>query len=331
MKLVTKKNIISTLLVLVLLAAAGWFFFSLDPARAAGSDAPVIFQVSAGDGFRKVAQNLYGEHLIRSALAFDLFSLVDGRAFTLRPGLYRLNASMNTPQIVAVISGGGAGEVTVTIPEGSNIYDIDRILSNALVIQPGALITMTSTQNLEGHLFPDTYQFYTNSNVADVVKELTNNFNLKAGPLLGADPAHAERNLIIASILEKEVRGLEDQELVAGIMLKRLSLGIPLDIDATVCYAKLVSGSSSVQVSSAQACSLTALDFKINSPYNTYLYKGLPPGPIGNPGISAITAALHPQSSPYFYYLSDPATGKTIFAKTLDEQNQNRVKYLGSN
>ena len=118
-----------------------------------------------------------------------------------------------------------------------------------------------------------------------------------------------------------------DQEIVAGIILKRLAEGIPLDIDATVCYAKLLGRPTST----AQACSLSPLDFKIESPYNTYLYKGLPPGPIGNPGTSAITAALHPQSSPYLYYLSDPATGKTIFAKTLDEQNQNRVKYLESN
>ncbi len=332
-------------------SSVGWFFFSLDSVSvAAGSAAQgnattasssIVFQVNTGDGFRNVAQNLYAARLIRSPLAFDIFSLADGRAFMLKPGRYRLSPSMDAPQIVAALSDGGAGEVTVTIPEGSNIYDIDRILSNALVIRPGALIDFaaaTQAQNLEGRLFPDTYQFYTNGNVADVVKEMTDDFNAKAEPLLSADSATAnaageERSLIIASIVQKEVPSLADQKLVAGIIEKRLNLGMPLDIDATVCYAKLLaSQSSSSPVSeTAQACSLSALDFKINSPYNTYLNKGLPPGPIGNPGTSAITAALDPQGSPYLYYLSDPATGKTIFAKTLDEQNQNRVKYLESN
>jgi UPF0755 protein len=320
---------------MVLIAAAGWFFFSLDPVGVAVGSAttpPIVFQVNTGDGFREVAQNLYVAHLIRSPLAFDLFSLVDGRASTLKPGWYRLSPSMDTPQIIVALSDGGAGEATVVIPEGSNLYDIERILSNALVIRPGALINFAGTQNLEGRLFPDTYQFYTDDNVADVVKEMTDDFDTKAMPLLAADPATADptdeqKTLIIASIVQKEVPDQNDEELVAGIILKRLADGMPLDIDATVCYAKLLAAPTST----AQSCSLSALDFKIESPYNTYLNKGLPPDPIGNPGTSAITAALHPQDSPYFYYLSDPATGKTIFAKTLDEQNQNRVKYLESN
>ena len=108
------------------------------------------------------------------------------------------------------------------------------------MIRPGALIILTSTQNLERRLFPDTYQFYTNENVADVVTEMADNFNIKAGPLLAAAPANATRTLIIASIVQEEVPDLADQKLVAGIIVKRLSLGMPLDIDATVCYAKLL-------------------------------------------------------------------------------------------
>jgi UPF0755 protein len=302
-----------------------WFFFNLDPVSGtADATSQIVFQVSPGDGFREVAHNLSFARLIRSPIAFELFSLVNGRAFELKPGLYRLSPSMDVEQIIAALSGDGAGKVTVTLPEGSNIFDIDRILSAALVIRPGALINATNAQNLEGHLFPDTYQFYTNDTVTDVVREMTSDFNAKAGPLLAAAPTST---LIIASIVQKEVPDQQDQELVAGIVLKRLADGMPLDIDATVCYAKLLQSPSST----AQTCSLSVLDFKIDSPYNTYLNKGLPPGPIGNPGTSAITAALHPQGSPYLYYLSDPATGKTIFAKTLDEQNQNRVKYLESN
>jgi UPF0755 protein len=326
-RIFTKKNIVGTVVIVVVVIAAGLFFFALDPADAGASGSVSVFQIKSGDGFREVAQDLYAAHLIRSPFAFDIFSLVDGRAFTLKPGLYKLSPSMDTPQIIATLSDGGAGQATVTIPECSNVFDIDRILSGALVIRPGALIDATSTANIEGHLFPDTYQFYTSTTASAVIREMEDDFNAKGAPLLGSDPANENRDLIIASILEKEVPDQNDQEIVAGIILKRLAQGIPLDIDATVCYAKLLAQPTST----AQACSLTPLDFKINSPYNTYLYKGLPPGPIGNPGTSAITAALHPQSSPYLYYLSDPATGKTIFAKTLDEQNQNRVKYLESN
>jgi len=331
MGIFTKKNIIGAVAVLIVIIVAWLFFFNLDPVDPAASAhvvaSPTVFQVSPGDGFRTVAENLYTAHLIRSPISFDLFLLADGHAFTVKPGLYRLSPSMDAAQIVAAISGGGAGEATVVIPEGSNIFDIDRILSNALVIRSGEFMNATGSQGLEGRLFPDTYQFYTNDSATNVMKEMTDNFNAKAEPLLAADPANATRTLIIASIVQEEVPDQSDQEIVAGIIIKRLADKMALDIDATVCYAKFLA----TPVSAGQACSLAALDFKIDSPYNTYLNKGLPPGPIGNPGTSAITAALHPQSSPYFYYLSDPATGKTIFAKTLDEQNQNRVKYLESN
>jgi len=111
------------------------FFYELTPQ--APTIAPVVvFEVKQGDGFRTVASNLYGDHLIRSGTAFDLFALLEGRALTLKPGLYRLNAAMSVPQILDVISGGDAGKATVTIPEGSNIYTIDAILSNALIIHP---------------------------------------------------------------------------------------------------------------------------------------------------------------------------------------------------
>ena len=323
----TKKNIIGTTVLLLIILFLGYFFFSLKAVGLNKQADQVVFQINQGDGFKVIAWNLYANNLIRSSIAFELFSLLDGRAATFKPGLYRLNASMDVPQVISALSRGSAGEATVTIPEGSNIYDIDRILSGALVIHPGDLSNFNQQNNLEGRLFPDTYNFYTNSNIKNVVAEFADAFTAKALPLLNADIKNEKRDLIIASILEKEVPDLQDREVVAGIMLKRISLGMPLDIDATVCYAKFMANPTST----SGCYPLSPIDFKIASPYNTYILKGLPPGPIGNPGISAITAALHPVSSSYLYYLSDPKTGKTIFAKTLDEQNQNRIKYLNSN
>lgn len=322
-----RTYIIAAVIVVLVCLAGGLLFYELRPVIAIGASPTTIFEVKQGDGFRTIAGNLYNDHLIRSTKAFDIFSLIGGRALTLKPGLYRLDPAMSTAHILDVLSGGSAGEVTVTIPEGSNIYEIDAILSNALVIHPGDLINFKTDGPLEGRLFPDTYQFYTNANVAGVVKDFMNDYDAKALPLLPVNPQNAQNDLILASILEKEVPSSTDQQIVAGILLKRIAAGIPLDVDATVCYAKFMANPTSTPT----CYPLTALDFQIKSPYNSYLYRGLPPGPIGNPGVSAITAAIHPVSSPYWYYLSDPKTGKTIFAKTLDEQTQNRVKYLESN
>ena len=223
-------------------------------------------------------------------------------------------------------------EVTITIPEGFTVYDIDRVLSNAFIIRHGDLIVATganaagsaSSSVLEGKLLPDTYDFFIGSSASSVIQKFLNNFNAKAEPLLASDPKNAERNLIIASILQKEVASSTDEAIVAGILEKRLTIGMPLDVDATICYIK-----QQENPTSTTGCyPLFAADYKIDSPYNTYLHRGLPPAPIGNPGVEAITAALHPQSSPYWYYLSDPKTGKTIYAVTLAEQEANSNKYL---
>jgi UPF0755 protein len=284
--------------------------------------------------------NLYAAGLIRSSLATEFYLLISGRALDLRPGLYRLSPSDWTPTIAKTIAGGNAGEVTVRIPEGANIYQIDGILSDALVLRPGDLISFNknfikkTSSTLEGMLFPDTYNFFTDANASSVADEFLANFNAKAAPVLAGDAKNATQDLILASIIEKEVPSSTDEELVAGILLKRLKAGIPLDVDASVCYAKLMvafATTPAAQQGAATSCnSLTAADFKIDSPYNTYLYKGLPPGPIGSPGLSAIEAALHPQSSPYWYYLSDPKTGATIYATTLAQQEANQRKYLAN-
>jgi UPF0755 protein len=109
-------------------------------------------------------------------------------------------------------------------------------------------------------------------------------------------------------------------------MKKRMNVGMKLQMDATLCYMKEV-----VAQAPLPCYPLTSLDFKYDSPYNTYLYKGLPPGPIGNPGTSSIRAALNPRPSPYWFYLSDPLTKRTVFSETLDEHEDNRVKYLKVN
>jgi UPF0755 protein len=233
---------------------------------------------------------------------------------------------MSVLQIAHILAGGKGQGITVTIPEGSNLYQIDGILSSALVEKPGVFIAYAKGRNLEGYLFPDTYQFMSEEPPSDIVKTMTDTFHEKTANIFLENTGKASTTVILASILEKEVSSDADRKIVAGILEKRLTIGIPLDVDATVCYAKQVMHPS-ITINCA---ALTSADFKVDSPYNTYLYRGLPPGPIGNPGIDAMKDVLSVQSSPYLYYLSDPKTGKTIYAETLGIQEANQRKYLGN-
>lgn len=292
-----------------------------------GATAWAHFEVQPGEGFRRIVDRLADAHLIRSSLAFKALSLVTGSAMRLKAGTYRLNPSMSSIAILHDLVQGADREEEVTIPEGSSIYEIDALLGSAGVLHDGGLIAFAAATSsvLEGKLFPDTYRFFGGSRPEEVVQKMRGNFDTKAAPILGRDPHEEEANLIVASLVQEEVPDPHDQRLVAGILLKRLEAGMPLQVDATICYVK------KVHARDDQSCyPLSPLDYKLDSPYNTYLHRGLPPGPIGNPGSSAIEAVVEPQSSPYWYYLSDPATGKTIFARTLDEQERNKVKYLGT-
>src|SRR5258708_2377551 len=322
---ITKKLMIGFGVLVVVVVALGFFLNGLQPASADTNASPIVFEVKQGQGFRQIVGALHGAGLIKSPLATEALALLSGQAFKMRPGLYRLSPAMPAAVIVDGIAGGDTKEVTVVIPEGTDIYRIDTILSDALVIRSGELVRFADAGNaIEGKLFPDTYRFFIRSNIKDVVQKFLDNFNIKAAPLFAKDEKNMMTDLTIASIVQREVPDPADEKIVAGILRKRLAAGMPLQMDATVCYA-IQQKSSTIRAN----CNL--LDFKINSPYNTYLYKGLPPGPIGNPGISAISAVLAPQSSPYWFYLSDPKTGKTIFSKTLDEQHKNTVKYLKGN
>jgi UPF0755 protein len=300
----------------------GYFLYSLAPQNK-GNTAPREIQIASGEHLYGIAAKLQEEHIIRSAPVFVLFSFVTGQARTLQPGEYLLSSASSTPQIIAALGTGVSRDVAVTIPEGSSIYDIDRLLSDADIVQKGSLISYAEAHALEGQLFPDTYAFFKHSTVPDVVTKLTQNFTAKTSPLLQANPEHFKENLILASILEVEVPDAHDRQIVAGILNKRILKKMPLQVDATVCYVK-----KQLKKEDTPCYPLTPLDFKIDSPYNTYLYRGLPPGPISNPGLLALEAATQPLASPYWFYLSDPRTKKTFFSATLAEQEAHRATYL---
>lgn len=219
---------------------------------------------------------------------------------------------------------------TITVPEGLNSSQVDRLLfENQVISEEGSLASLSprkfseywfleDAESLEGFLFPDTYEFYEQSSPEVVARKFLENWNEKASVLFISKESVMDQ-VITASIVEKEIHDNQtERATAAGIVYKRIREGMPLQMDATLCYIKDKFGCGRVIPSDKEADSL----------YNTYKNKGLPPGPISNPGLSAIKAAIFPKSSEYWYFISDPETGKTVFAKTLDEHTQNIVKYL---
>jgi len=267
-----------------------------------------LFLIEKGQSLFQIAENLERESLIKNRFFFDFYVLIRGAQNKLQAGEYSLSPSMDITEIAKKIISGEVAKIVVTIPEGFTVKQIEERLGLKL---PG--------ENLEGFLFPDTYQFPPRVSGAEVVKKMRDNFDKKFTPyrneVSGAGLTPFEI-ITMASLLEKEVKTKEDKELVSGILWKRLENKIPLQVDATIIY---ITGQKTTKISKEET--------QIDSPYNTYKYLGLPKGPICNPGLESILAAIYPKDSDYWYYLSTPE-GETTFSKTLEEHNYAKSKYL---
>jgi UPF0755 protein len=295
-----------TFLFLILLAVFFFYWGIFIPKDKAGKEK--IFSIEKGQGLFEIGKNLEKEGLIKSKIFFDFYVILIRKEKNLQAGKYFLSSSMNIPQIAQKIISGDIAKVKVTIPEGFTVKEIEEMLSIKL---PG--------ENLEGYLFPDTYYFPIDVSGEEVVKIMRENFEKKISPYkeeIEKSGRSLQEIITMASLLEKEVKTKEEKEIVAGILWKRLKAGIPLQVDATITY---ITGKKTTKIPKE--------DLQIDSPYNTYKYKGLPPGPICNPGLESILAALYPKESEYWYYLSTP-DGKTLFFKTLEEHNLAKAKYL---
>ena len=309
------------------------------------SSAPIKIDIAAGTGSRVIGALLKSRGVIKSKWTFVTYVTIAGKASALKPGTYTfINAPIS--EIADTLVRGGADERVIVIPEGWSTLDIREYFSRESVMSDAAFGQFTSPAQaqkwnsgfaflqdrpvhagLEGYLFPDTYRVFLDAQPESVISKMLDNFGKKITPELRAEIRSQGKTLFevltMASLIEKEVVSEADRALVSGILWRRLDIGIPLQVDATVAYAKRQAAGSRQQ----RPGKISIEDTKIDSPYNTYRYRGLPPGPIANPGLSAIRAALHSQSSPYLYYLSAP-DGRTIFSRTLDEHNAAKAKYL---
>ncbi|MDD2753714.1 MAG: endolytic transglycosylase MltG [Candidatus Portnoybacteria bacterium] len=297
----------------------------------------VEFTVTKGLGVKEISWQLEDAKLIRSAWWFETYIWYKKQSGDLQAGKYALGKSFSVPEIVGTITGGKVvlNEVKITFPEGFTYKQVKARLAEQGItgfddmggetvgdfqVQYKFLSDAPANAGLEGFLFPDTYIFERDVKAAGIIKKFLDNFDKKLTPDLREQISRQGKNIynvvILASIVQQEAIDENDMPLVAGVFANRLQKGIALESDASVNYA---TGKKLRQT--------TYEDLKIKSPYNTYMYRGLPPGPIANPGIEAIRAAINPPKTDYLFFLH-PLDGPTVFSKTLDEHNRNRAKYL---
>ena len=304
--------------------------------------------VEKGQGGREIAQTLEEEGIIKWAPFFRVYVLTMDFQENLKAGEYDLSPSMNVPEIAERMVKGPVVKKEITIIEGWNLRDLGWHLEGRGISQAEELFELVGfpatdyskvkdlpqprefdfsfleskpdNVGLEGYLFPDTYEILPKESLEDFVVRVLSNFEKKLeGDIRGEISSQGKtvfEIITMASLIEKEVREQEDKELVSGVLWKRISSGMPLQVDATIGY---ITGKKTTKISREET--------KVDSPFNTYKYKGLPLGPICNPGIESIKAALYPKESEFWYYLST-IEGETIFSRTLEEHNSAKAKYL---
>lgn len=315
-----------------------------------GPEEKMPFLVKKGDNLFQIAERLEELDLIKNRFLFNFYVILRGEQRKLQAGEYLFSPGMSASEISQKIISGDVIKEKITIIEGWNLRDIAWYFENLGMFQAeelfeligfplidyslteelptpkdfsdefGFLEDKPKNVNLEGYLFPDTYEVNRGRELELIVRKMLSNFDKKLTPDLREEIKIQEKSIFeiitMASLLEKEVKTSEEKKLASGVLWKRLANNIPLQVDASITY---ITGEKTIKVSKE--------DTEIDSPYNTYKYKGLPLGPICNPGLESILAAIYPEDSFYWFYLSIPG-GETIFSKNYEEHNLAKAKYL---
>jgi UPF0755 protein len=316
-----KRLIVVVAILLVGIAAVGfWWTNGLLPANVQNKT-PIIFIVNKGEGVREIANRLKSEKLIRDPIVFFLLTRIQGLDKQIQAGDFRINASMPTQEIANNLTHGTL-DIWITLPEGLRAEEIADILKEKIPNYQNSWRKELDAN--EGYLFPDTYLIPRDTDINLILSLFKSNFQKKYDSIKNTKTTVLTdaQTIIIASIIEREAIFPEDRPMVASVIINRLNLGMALGVDPTVQYAL----GYQADTKSWWKKDLTADDLKINSPYNTRVNPGLPPGPISNPGLSSIEAALAPAKTDYLYYFSDKQ-GHLHFATTLEGHNANIKKY----
>ncbi len=314
-----------TLFLVAVLAVGGWVAWQVYVPMTPPANTSLLLHT--GYSTRRIAAELKKAGVIRSALAFRLWHAWH-RKPSLKAGEYVFEREATLRQVHERIAHGDIYFHVVTIPEGYTMFDIARAMEDAGLGSAADFLQVAETQtqlisdlapeakSLEGYLFPNTYQFTRTQSLEEMAATMVRQFRQVAQQIgLNSEVA---RIVTMASIVEKETATPEERPCVASVYYNRLAQKMALDADPSVIYGELLTGTYSG--------SLHHADMAVNSPYNTYRFPGLPPGPIANPGKGALEAALHPDSTKFLYFVSD-GNGHHRFARSLEEHNRNVVNY----
>lgn len=277
--------------------------------------------IPEGATVRQIARSLENREIIRSPILFEALLKAFGEEERVIAGEYFFSQKLALYEVIDRVTGGdyGLDPLRVWIPEGATIEEIGKILERRFP-EITAEKFVASAAGLEGYLFPDTYYFLPIVKEQQVIKEMSKNFQNKLEPLL-ADIENSDKDLheivTMASLIEGEASNSnEERKVISGILWKRIEVDMPLQVDAVFKY-----------IVGRGGLNITKEDLRTDSPYNTYINKGLPPGPINNPGLNSIVAALNPKPSSYFFYLHDKY-GNIHYAVNYKQHSSNAQRHL---
>jgi len=322
-------RVIFTLFLIAVLAAGGWLAWALmQPVMPVGQ---TFVLLHPGYSTRRIATELQSAGVIRNADAFVVWHYLHHK-HSLKAGEYLFDNSATAVDVHRRLVRGDVYFHTVVIPEGFNMFDIAQAIQNAglgssedflkVATSDTALISdlAPDAKTLEGYLFPNTYEFTRMQTMEEMAAAMVKQFRQveRELGLISTDMTPMQMTVTLASIVEKETAAPEERPLVASVYQNRLAKNIPLQADPSVIYAELLQGS--------YGGALHHADMHFDSAYNTYTHLGLPPGPIGNPGKTALEAAMHPADTDYLYFVSN-GNGHHRFAKNLEEHNKNVAAY----
>lgn len=323
------KKILICLFVLILLAVVAatgvgiWWTQELKAPSTSNKTQTVL--ITKGSNASTIATKLKEAGVIKNDLVFRLYVRFTKSAANLPVGEFLIPSNLTVPQVIAFLQK-GPQEVWVTIPEGLRREEYPERFTAALGYtgtQSDKFIEefLNASEGSEGYLFPETYLVPKEVSAARAVSLLKNTFDKKIAPL----GALTKADVILASLVERETRIDSERPTIAGILKNRIAIGMPLQVDATVQYAK-------ANLACRDICdewwpTVYLDDYKLTHPYNTYVIAGLPPQPIANPGLESLKAVVNPEPSDYLFYIHD-LSGKAHYATTLDEHNANVQKYL---
>jgi len=343
-----KKILILTFIILI--GSYSWYSFQINRTYMMPTD---HLEIEAGLGVKQISADLTIAGYIHSDFWFRVYIWRQKLDNKIQAGIYELPAKLNIKNLVNILTSHNTvdNSVRMTFIEGWNIEDIANYLntefghdknefyslvgypisnpnninghtvsSSEFVKEYDFLLDKPTNVGLEGYIFPDTYLFKFDADLEDILQKIFDNFSIKLSDTMRADIAQQNKTIYevvtIASILEREFQTVEDKKIGSGIIQNRLDIGMALQMDSTVNYA-----------TGKNLPGVTSTDLEVDSLYNTYKYSGLPPGPISNPGLDSLVAAIYPEETDYLYFLHD-AEGKTYFAKTFSEHAVNKQKYL---